>query len=219
MTYDLTTLAGQAQHYAAVRDRLWRPKPIKVTKAIEPPPRPAWTPAVPPSETSAPFDFYSIPTWQNILRFVSLKTGVPERLIMSREKTVAVVYARYMTMALMKRHMDVSLPMIGRRWDFDHTSVRHGIHRYESGELDTRLDSCKSRRVEREQRIASAHRSLRGPVARWTQEKLDEAKAMRASGLMLKEIAEHFDVTPNAMQAAMKREAIRAAAAASEAVQ
>lgn len=207
---DLSTYAGQTAHYAAVRQRLWNPRPVKVIEL--PPPPKAWVPNVPPPESTAPFDFHAPPGWQSILRFVSLKTGVPERTIMSRDRTVPVVHARYMTMALMKRHLDASLPMIGRRWGADHTTVLHAIRRYESGEMESRMNSCQHHKDQERLREKASQRPRRYPVMKWTPKRLAAAQELRASGMKLKHIAEHFDVSDNAMQAALKRAEVRQAA-------
>ncbi len=195
--YDLSTYEGQAKHYAAVRARLSRPR--NATLQIQP-----QYVAERPRVLYAPIDLLGSPNWRTLLRFVSLKTGVAEDRIMSRQRDAVSVHARFMTWSLMRRHLETSLPMISCRWGFDHTSALHGIRKFDSGQSLKRMQSVLANNPSRT-RPKDPERIHKFKTVKWTPEEKAEAKAMRDDGMMLESIANWFGVSRSAVQAMLKR--------------
>lgn len=192
---DLSTYAGQVSHYAAVRARLSRPR--NATLQIQP----VYV-SERPRVLYAPIDMLSLPHWRFLLRFASLKTGVSEERIMSRQRDAVAVHARFMTWSLMRRHLETSLPMISCRWGFDHTSALHGIRKYDSGQSLKRLQAVLSNP---RKRTKGPDRVRKFKTVKWTEEEKAEAKAMRDDGMLLEGIGNWFGVSRNAVQAMLKR--------------
>lgn len=108
--------------------------PPKVVEAPEPAPTPA-----PPK----PRDMISIqPTIvvdqvlsepQKIMRDVCNKHGISKSELLSPRRAVPIVAARHEAMYRMSKETTMSLPAIGRRMGGrDHTTVLHGIRKYEA---------------------------------------------------------------------------------------
>lgn len=193
---DLSTHAGQAEHYREVRARLDRPKYVALLvqpRVIVQRPRVLY----------APFDFLTTPSWRNLLRFVSLKTGVSEDLIMGRQRDPVTIHARFMTMTWMRRHLGISLPMVAARWGMDHSSAFHGIEKYESGKSLARANRAIAKA---EKAAATPRRPRPFKTVRWTVEEIAEAQAMREDGMLLADIGKWFGVSEDAVQAMLARQ-------------
>lgn len=200
---DMSTYAGQAAHYAAVRARLCMPK-----KRVEVETRPTARMYLPP-----PFDFVSEHSWRNLLRFTSLKTGISETAIMGRERNLIVVHGRMMLIALMRRHTGMSLGVIGRFWGLDHSAALNAIRRYESGASLARFEAMRAKAEKRKATVAVRKRAPVIPT-KWTADEIAEVISMRDDGMLLRDIAKYYGVTPNAVGVLIKRQRRKAAAAA-----
>ena len=195
---DLSTYAGQVDHYAAVKARLSGPRnvPLQI--------QPQYV-SQRPRVLYAPIDLLGPPNWRTLLRLASLRTGVSEDRIMSRQRDVASVHARFMTWSLMRRHLEASLPMISARWGFDHSSALHGIRKYDSGQSLKRMQAVLGNPRNKPKDPERVYRS----AVKWTPEEKAEAQAMRDDGMLLEGIANWFGVSRNAVQAMLKRHAAK----------
>ena len=123
---DLSTFAGQAEHYAAVRARLNNAPPPK-PNAPMPPRRMYLLPKVrvkPKVEYGCPINLLSPPAAMTIVRLVALRSGVPVDDIVGPRKTNIIVAARFEAIRLVKSHCPhLSYPAIGRIFHRDHTSI------------------------------------------------------------------------------------------------
>lgn len=140
--HDMSTFAGQAEHYAAVRARLRGAPPPKPTPVVvAPPPAP-----VAPTEQAIQ-DAESIsalkagaPRWKRILHEVAEKHGLGVMDLISSSRSRNVVFARQEAIFRLRMETSLSLPQIGRRLGGkDHTTVLHSIKRYlhRNGETET----------------------------------------------------------------------------------
>jgi hypothetical protein len=196
---DLSTFAGQAEHYAAVRARLMG----GVRRQSLPPPREA---PVARMVVPVPFDFISKPSWKSLLRFVSLKTGIGESDIMGRERGLVLAHGRSMLMSLMRSHQGMTYEAICTFWGYEASAVLSAVKRYESGKSAERFTKIIARRA----RGPSRPKRARVPFAtKWTEDEIAEAQQMRASGALLKDLAEYFGVSENAVGAMLQRAAKR----------
>lgn len=122
---DLSTLAGQAEHYAGVRRRLHAPRlmipgdgPI-VTRRYVNLPKVRMKP-----KPGAPFNFFAPPSSKTIIRLVGLKHGVSVEDIIGPRRSRNIVAARHEAIRLVKSHMPhLAYPAIGRIFNRDHTSI------------------------------------------------------------------------------------------------
>lgn len=91
------------------------PAPIRIS---EPPP--AWT----------PFDFYFTSSWKNIVRLVALRYGTTVADILGRSRMREHAVPRMIAIYLVRQHCpQFSLPDLGRRFDRDHSTILHALHR------------------------------------------------------------------------------------------
>ena len=65
----------------------------------------------------------------DVLRAVSLETGVSVQTILSRKRHDRAVNARHIAMFIAYDVMDESFPGVGRMFDRDHTSVMYGYYK------------------------------------------------------------------------------------------
>ena len=182
------------ERYAEVRRRLGAPRasPLQMSPTSV---------SDRPYVIYAPINLISRPSWKILLRIASLKTGISEQRIMGRDRDVMTVHARFMTMALMRKHLNESLPVISGRWGMDHSTALHAIRKYESGQSSMRAAEFAAR-----PRWRSSSRPKREVACtRWTKDEKAEAQAMRDDGMLLEGIADWFGVSRNAVQAMLKR--------------
>lgn len=153
---DLSTLAGQAAHYAAVRARLFnagapaeRPSERRVIRVRRNSHRPDVEifPTVRVTEEtrqrvrdillvarSERVDA-GLPAdpeiWTDIVAEVLAKHGVTRAELMSAQRGVHIVACRHEVFYRMSKETTLSLPQIGKRiGGKDHTTVLHGIRRH-----------------------------------------------------------------------------------------
>jgi hypothetical protein len=123
---DLSTFAGQAEHYAAVRARLNNAPPPK-PNAPMPPRRMYLLPKVrvkPEVKYGAPINLISYPGARFLIKLVSLRTGISTDDIVGPRREAVVVAARKDAIQLVYNHCPhLSLPMIGSIFNRDHTSI------------------------------------------------------------------------------------------------
>lgn len=72
----------------------------------------------------------SLPRWKAIVQDVSHSRGVPVAQLMGRSQVWAISHARFECWALIREKMGVSYPTIARWWGVDHSSVMHGVRRW-----------------------------------------------------------------------------------------
>jgi len=133
---DLSTFAGQAEHYAAVKARL---------RAGVPPPKPVETPPPPPAPLlkskrplwlmpayGAPMNLnlLAMPSAMTIIKLVALRhRSTPDDIIGPRRDR-ELVAARYEAIRLVKSHCrHLSYPAIGCIFNRDHTSILNALGR------------------------------------------------------------------------------------------
>jgi hypothetical protein len=140
---DLSTFAGQAEHYAAVKARLWGNTPVPRARRISPPvsnviaeaPK---EPAKPesrdflfvtlPADPEAPERDILMPVWKVIVHEVAKKHGVGFMEIVGAQRSRRIVAARHECCYRIAMETTMSLPMIGRRLGGrDHTTILHGL--------------------------------------------------------------------------------------------
>ena len=76
-----------------------------------------------------PFFVYQHP-WKKILEEIAEKHGVPKRILLSTDKSVAAVRARWELFYRMNTECHLSLAEIGRRVGKDHSTVLYGVRKY-----------------------------------------------------------------------------------------
>ena len=126
---DLSTLEGQAAHYAAVKQRLGAPRaPVKPIRYIPPPITPP-LPLVGPSEPIPA----TVPVWRRVLIEVARKHGLAVADLTGPRRARKIVAARQEAYYRMRTETMLSLLQIGQRLGGkDHTTVLYGIRRYEA---------------------------------------------------------------------------------------
>ena len=139
---DLSTFAGQAEHYAAVRARLWGAKPAP--KPIEVPPpapvlkgkRPLWL--MPAYSAPMNLNLHSTGGATTIIKLVALKHRVTHDDIVGPRRDREVVTARYEAIRLVKTHCrDLSFPAIGRIFNRDHSTILNALGRLKKNRKST----------------------------------------------------------------------------------
>ena len=78
------------------------------------------------------FNPMAVPRWQAIVQDVSHKRGVAVAELMGRSQRFAVSHARFECWSLIREKLGVSYPTIARWWGVDHSSVMHGVRRWET---------------------------------------------------------------------------------------
>lgn len=147
----LSTLAEQHQHYSAVRARLRGPAPLPPRVRLAPLLLPAAEPEqVPvkaveeqpvideaPVESECPSWVGDVPlnmlaacSWRFLARLAALRNGVSVEELLGPGRTVELVAARAEGMYLVALHTNASMPMIGRYFDRDHTTVLHALRKH-----------------------------------------------------------------------------------------
>jgi hypothetical protein len=150
---DLTTLAGQIEHYRAVKARLHGPRKARAIP-IPPPPKPP--PAVPPLRykshrkaimtlisTSQPRD--AAIQMEDLIRIVIKVTGIPKVDLFSVRRQKPICEARQLFYWLARKYTCASLPSIGRRCGFkDHSTVASGIRKIDANlpAWQAQIDAC-----------------------------------------------------------------------------
>jgi hypothetical protein len=132
---DLSTYAGQANHYAAVRTRLGMV--TKPPKAVSAPPlkltaRPRKPkPAKPaPVPYGAPFNFITSPSAKTIIAYVALRMGVSPVDIVGPRRTRELVAARRLAIQFVHDHCPhLTFAGIGRVFNRDHTTILWSLGR------------------------------------------------------------------------------------------
>lgn len=145
---DLSTFAGQAEHYAGARSRLGmpyvEPRRVRLPQVVaepqpeeETPPAPEFEPMrdylfvagnLSDAEEAEPIPTIPIAPYRVILREVSQKHGIPVKQIVGEQRSRAIVAARHEAMYRMAHETRMSLPQIGQRLGGrDHTTCLHGI--------------------------------------------------------------------------------------------
>lgn len=134
------------RHYARVRTRLWKAaqrekvaaKPVlTVVKA-----RPAYLyihpigPRIPVGPVFLTLEHFgkpgSVAFAKRLRKAIADKHGISVNDIMSIRRTGNLVAARYELYWNLKKETKWSLPQIGRFLERDHTTILHGIRRYEA---------------------------------------------------------------------------------------
>ena len=149
---DLTTSAGLADHYQAVRQRLWngpqnpdlmKPKKVVKTRPVErwqmwPPVRlprvkaPSFVAKKLEPEPQSEEYIRLITTADIIIAEVAKKHKLTVQMIKSHRRWKEIVEARQEVFWRLSRETTMSLPMMGRKLGgFDHTTVLHSIRRHE----------------------------------------------------------------------------------------
>jgi hypothetical protein len=120
--------------YAQIRQR-W-------SKAVEPEPAPSnikvrllnapapVKPKLPPIAVEyVPLDMLKHCSWRFLVGYAALRKAVPVRRILSERRDAETVSARNLAMGLIYQHTQSSLPMVGRVFRRDHTTVLHGLRK------------------------------------------------------------------------------------------
>ena len=190
--------AALKKRYSAVRARLTRPtnvpKAILEQVPVKLPPRALLPP---------PFDLLAPLNWRSFVRLAAFRMGMTEDEILGRAMDVPTVYARQLAMTMAHGHMEISYARLGLHFGMDHTTVRNAVLRFASGEAQERYEKYMGHKLRRPALVAP--RARPHATLRWTPELVAEAVAMRDDGMLLKDIAKHFGVTPNAIGAKLKR--------------
>jgi len=142
-------------HYAQVRKRLrgdGEPKPVVIPKAPEPEPEPEQVPdfvmyvntgglvrtVIEPKRdftlvvNKLPWEKEKRRSYQDVLRDVSRETGFPAEAIVGYQRTKSMVEARhYFWYRVTQECPHLSIAEIARRSNHNHTTVLHGVNRYE----------------------------------------------------------------------------------------
>lgn len=146
---DLSTYAGQANHYAAVKARLWNAggakEPEKRVKERPVQPWQMWPPVRLPRVKAPSFEPKKLePPPQSpeyirlvteadiIIEEVAAKHGLKPNLLKSHRRWKEIVEARQEVFWRLSNETTMSLPMMGRKMGgFDHTTVMHSIRKHQ----------------------------------------------------------------------------------------
>lgn len=127
-----------AARYAAGRARLWGSAannnapllipqflPARVVEALPPPPD------VDEMHIAhgAPLNMLAPCSWRFLVAYVSLKTGVGAKDILSPSRSRDILPARYIAIGLVYQHTQFSLPQTGKAFGRDHSTVLHALHK------------------------------------------------------------------------------------------
>jgi len=150
---DLTTLAGQIEHYRAVKARLHGPRAVKAIPIATKPEKPLAALPKPYKSlrqailtlisTSQPRD--AAIQMEDLIRIVIKVTGVQKVDLFSVRRQKPICEARQLFYWLARKYTCASLPSIGRRCGFkDHSTVASGIRKIDANlpAWQTRIDAC-----------------------------------------------------------------------------
>lgn len=102
---------------ARIKSTSFAPAPFPIQLALTP--------------TPLPFDFFAAPSARNIMTLVALKHGVKVPEIMGTSQGHAISAARFEAIYLVRTHMPMSTPQIGRVFGGrDHTTVLNAITKH-----------------------------------------------------------------------------------------
>lgn len=131
----------QASHYAAVRSRLLGARPRSLRKPFR-----AWSyapaplPVLPTEDTELTPD--TNVSWRTIVMRVARRHGVSSADILSHQRSQPIVRARQEAIYHVAIETGMTLPMIGRKFGRDHTTILHSFRthkkRLKSGEAPKR---------------------------------------------------------------------------------
>ena len=137
---DMSTFAGQAEHYAAVRARLTNVA-APLPRAPRPPRRMYLLPKVRmnlPVGFGVPINLLAPAAAHNIIRLVALRRDVNLDDILGPRRDRHLVAARYEAIRLVKSHCPhLSYPGIGRVFNRDHTSILNALGRVKKNKKST----------------------------------------------------------------------------------
>lgn len=147
---DLSTYAGQANHYAAVKARLSgasgdEPKPAKRVKSIPVAPWQMWPPVRLPRirersvvpqklepKPQSPEYVRLVTIADQIIAEVAAKHKLTVQMLKSHRRWKEIVEARQEVFWRLSRETEMSLPMMGRKLGgFDHTTCLHSIRKHQ----------------------------------------------------------------------------------------
>lgn len=127
-----------AARYAAGRARLWgnaannnAPLPIPQflpARAVEALPSPLAADEMHIAH-GAPLNMLAPCSWRFLVAYVSLKTGVGAKDILSPSRSRDILPARYIAIGLVYQHTQFSLPQTGKAFGRDHSTVLHALHK------------------------------------------------------------------------------------------
>lgn len=125
--------ASLVEHYSGVRKRLLAPSlmpiqpPVPRVRLLSPF-SPERNPLPPIPEPA--IDLLTPPSWKVLLALVAAKHGLKPSDLTGPDRARPYVEARYDAIALIYTHMDVSLPVLGKKFGGrDHSSILHGLRR------------------------------------------------------------------------------------------
>jgi len=146
---DLSTYAGQANHYAAVKARLWGAKeakePSKRVKARPVEPWQMWPPVRLPRirersfvkerlepKPESPEYVRLVTTADTIIAEVAKAHRLTVPQLKSHRRWKEIVIARQEVFWRLSKETEMSLPMMGRKMGgFDHTTCLHSIRKHQ----------------------------------------------------------------------------------------
>jgi hypothetical protein len=130
---DLSTFAGQAEHYAGVRARLGSPTrlPYRLPDLRVRPYKPQNIARPTPPPYGAPINLVCLSGARNIIQLVALRRGVLADDITGPRRDRATVAIRYEAIRLVHSHCShLSMPDIGRAFGGrDHSSILYALGR------------------------------------------------------------------------------------------
>lgn len=125
--------AFQRPHYAAVRSRLLGARPVPIRKPIR-----AWSyapaplPVLPPEDESSEKPRTGPTGWRAIVVRVAQRHGVSSADILGKSRCRPIMAARQEAIYHVVVETGMSLPMIGRRFGRDHTTILHNFRAHKA---------------------------------------------------------------------------------------
>lgn len=206
---DLSTYAGQANHYAAVKARLGVVQHVATVRRFPPTEKAVEAVSAPSQPVERDFLFVAVPAdpdaversiflpqWKQIVGEVARKHNVSVQEIVGGQRTDRIVQARHECCYRLSHETSMSLPQIGRRLGGrDHTTILHGIRRYarflETGVWNTRPPMPKGVTVSEF----------------WTAKKVEEAVRLRKAGITYNIISMAIGAaSPEAVRSKLEKE-------------
>lgn len=74
----------------------------------------------------------AIPKWKAIVHDVANLRGIPVEKIMGKKRTKHIAHARFECWSHMREQLGASYPDIAFWFNIDHTSVLHGVRRWDT---------------------------------------------------------------------------------------
>lgn len=147
-----------------------------------------------PAHLRAPLDMLQPPSWRFLIALASVKHGISEAEIRSESRARVVVKARDEAIALVYQHTQASTPLVGKRFNRDHTTILHSLQKTGADRklvelLSSTLATIRPKRNPTPLELAWAAKTAKDEA------RLELVRAEYAKGTHIREIAKMAGVT------------------------